>query len=159
MQLIFNFTLPSLPIAPPSSNLHFQSSPITMAEPPATATATATAIATASPPLANRSWADEAEEETDAPSSSGTETLSLSVDGLTIDENKKPPSKELDDPDDSNIQAVRLQNHPIVLFFFFLFLCVKLTVRVIVFRCRLPQGTHRTPLRRGSKTFPSQRLS
>ncbi|KAI9121931.1 hypothetical protein K1719_006620 [Acacia pycnantha] len=57
----------------------------------------------------HKSWADEAEEEVpeesnDAPSSSSVP--SLNVDALAIDENKKTATKFLDEPEDSNIQAV-----------------------------------------------------
>ncbi|KAL2335463.1 hypothetical protein Fmac_016676 [Flemingia macrophylla] len=74
-----------------------------MAEPSATATTT--------PPPATKSWADEAEEETTAPSTE-PETSSINVDALTIDENKKNQPKLLDDPDDSNIQAVTSGDTP-----------------------------------------------
>lgn len=64
------------------------------------------------PPEIKRSWGDEAEEETQeeqaAPSSSDDKSISeLNVDSLTIDENKKKINKFLDEPEDSNIKAVR----------------------------------------------------
>lgn len=66
----------------------------------------------------HKSWADEAEEEvpeeTNAASTSSTTVSSLNVDDLAIDENKKA-TKFLDEPDDSNIQAVR----SLIQFFFF----------------------------------------
>lgn len=68
-----------------------------------------------------KSWADEVEEEvpdqTNAASSSSTTVSSLNVDELTIDENKKA-TKSLNEPDDSNIQAVR----SLILLFCFSFL-------------------------------------
>ncbi|KAI9086342.1 hypothetical protein K1719_031796 [Acacia pycnantha] len=55
------------------------------------------------------SWADEAEEkvpeETSEPTGSSSTVSSLKVDELAIEEKKKSP-KVLDEPDDSNIQAV-----------------------------------------------------
>ncbi|KAJ1397032.1 RNA helicase, DEAD-box type, Q motif [Sesbania bispinosa] len=66
---------------------------------------------TATPPPVSKSWADEAEEETNASSSSATESSSLSVEGLAIDENRKS-SKLLDEPEDSNIQAVTSGDTP-----------------------------------------------
>ncbi|XP_028789933.1 DEAD-box ATP-dependent RNA helicase 38 [Neltuma alba] len=56
----------------------------------------------------HKSWADEAEEEVPPetnPASSSSSVSSLNVDGLAIDENKKT-AKFLDEPEDSNIQAV-----------------------------------------------------
>ncbi|OIW01580.1 hypothetical protein TanjilG_21160 [Lupinus angustifolius] len=70
-------------------------------------TPAATAPLTAQPP-SHKSWADEADEESNATASSSSappQTSSLEVDDLTIEDNKKPP-KLLDDPDDSNIQTV-----------------------------------------------------
>ncbi|KAK4272802.1 hypothetical protein QN277_021307 [Acacia crassicarpa] len=63
----------------------------------------------------HKSWADEAEEEVpeetnDAPSSSSVS--SLNVDALAIDENKKTATKFLDEPEDSNIQAVTSGDTP-----------------------------------------------
>jgi len=66
---------------------------------------------TTTPPPPSKSWADQADEETNQTSTSAAdETPSLNVNDLTIDEENKSPSKSLDDPDDSNITAVR---HPI----------------------------------------------
>ncbi|KAK7345229.1 hypothetical protein VNO77_15821 [Canavalia gladiata] len=78
--------------------------PAPMAEPSNTDSTAATL------PPATKSWADEAEEEC---TSSSTEAgiTTVNVDGLTVDENKKPP-KLLDDPDDSNIQAVTSGDTP-----------------------------------------------
>lgn len=74
-----------------------------MAEP----SSTAATIATADPPVpATKSWADEADEETNA-STAEAETSSVNLEALTIDDKEKNSSKLLDDPDDSNIQAVR----------------------------------------------------
>ncbi|XP_061337686.1 DEAD-box ATP-dependent RNA helicase 38 [Gastrolobium bilobum] len=64
------------------------------------------------PASSPKSWADEADEETNATPSSETATSSLNVDGLTIDENKKPSPKFLDEPEDSNIQAVSSGDTP-----------------------------------------------
>jgi len=63
---------------------------------------------TTTPPPPSKSWADQADEETNQTSTSAAdETPSLNVNDLTIDEENKSPSKSLDDPDDSNITAVR----------------------------------------------------
>ncbi|KAJ1377319.1 RNA helicase, DEAD-box type, Q motif [Sesbania bispinosa] len=78
-----------------------------MAEPEAPTTNSSTAT----PPPVSKSWADEAEDETNASSSSATESSSLNVEGLAIDENKKS-SKLLDEPEDSNIQAVTSGDTP-----------------------------------------------
>ncbi|KAL5067790.1 hypothetical protein RYX36_018677 [Vicia faba] len=67
---------------------------------------------TTSPPPATKSWADQADEETIPSPSSTAETPTLNVDGLTIDEDKKSSAKFLDDPDDSNIQAVTSGDTP-----------------------------------------------
>ncbi|TKY50208.1 DEAD-box ATP-dependent RNA helicase 38 [Spatholobus suberectus] len=65
--------------------------------------------AAAPTPPATKSWADEAEEETNA--STEPETSSVNVDALTIGDDSKPP-KLLDDPDDSNIEAVTSGDTP-----------------------------------------------
>lgn len=63
---------------------------------------------TSPPPPTTKSWADQADEETNQTSTSAAdETSSLNVNELTIDEENKSLSKSLDDPDDSNITAVR----------------------------------------------------
>ncbi|KAL5059758.1 hypothetical protein RYX36_031362 [Vicia faba] len=67
---------------------------------------------TTSPPPATKSWADQADEETIPSLSSTAETPTLNVDGLTIDEDKKSSAKLLDDPDDSNIQAITSGDTP-----------------------------------------------
>ncbi|XP_057424292.1 DEAD-box ATP-dependent RNA helicase 38 [Lotus japonicus] len=82
--------------------------PTVAADTPTVATDSPTvATATAAPP-AHKSWADEADEEASA---SSTATSSINLDGLAIDETKKSP-KLLDDPDDSNIQAVSSGDTP-----------------------------------------------
>ncbi|XLR55344.1 hypothetical protein S83_006016 [Arachis hypogaea] len=71
------------------------------------------------PPAQHKSWADEADDdaeaanETTAPTTAvpSSSSPSLNVDELSIDENKKPP-KLLDDPEDSNIQAVTSGDTP-----------------------------------------------
>ncbi|KAG4377574.1 hypothetical protein GLYMA_18G155900v4 [Glycine max] len=79
-----------------------------MAEP----SSTAATIATADPPVpATKSWADEADEETNA-STAEAETSSVNLEALTIDDKEKNSSKLLDDPDDSNIQAVTSGDTP-----------------------------------------------
>ncbi|CAJ2672548.1 DEAD-box ATP-dependent RNA helicase 38 [Trifolium pratense] len=68
---------------------------------------------TTSPPPATKSWADQADDEDANPSSSsaiGTETPP--IDELILNEDKKSSSKMLDDPDDSNIQAVTSGDTP-----------------------------------------------
>ncbi|XP_061343695.1 DEAD-box ATP-dependent RNA helicase 38-like [Gastrolobium bilobum] len=85
-----------------------------MAEP---STAETTSASDAHPPApapasSPKSWADEANEETNATPSFETATSSLNVDGLTIDENKKPSPKFLDEPEDYNIQAVSSGDTP-----------------------------------------------
>ncbi|GAU41913.1 hypothetical protein TSUD_25550 [Trifolium subterraneum] len=68
---------------------------------------------TSPPPPATKSWADQADDEDANPSSSSAaETEPPSIDELNIDVNKKSPSKMLDDPDDSNIQAVTSGDTP-----------------------------------------------
>ncbi|KAK4281580.1 hypothetical protein QN277_013053 [Acacia crassicarpa] len=63
----------------------------------------------------HKSWADEAEEkvpeETSEPTGSSSTVSSLKVHELAIDEKKKSP-KVLDEPDDSNIQAVTSGDSP-----------------------------------------------
>lgn len=68
---------------------------------------------TTSPPLPSKSWADQADEETNQTSTSAAdETSSLNVNELTIDEENKSHSKSLDDPDDTNITAVTAGDTP-----------------------------------------------
>ncbi|XP_061363840.1 DEAD-box ATP-dependent RNA helicase 38-like [Gastrolobium bilobum] len=64
------------------------------------------------PASSPKSWADEVDEETNATPSSETATSSFNIDVLTIDENKKPSPKFLDEPEDSNIQAVSSGDTP-----------------------------------------------
>ena len=64
-----------------------------------------------SPETKHKSWADEAEEEVPEETnweSSTASVSSLDVGKLAIDENKKTPSKLLDEPDDANIKAVTI---------------------------------------------------
>ncbi|XP_061348909.1 DEAD-box ATP-dependent RNA helicase 38-like, partial [Gastrolobium bilobum] len=75
-------------------------------EPSTTETTSASDAHPPAPASSPKSWADKADEETNATPSSETATSSLNVDGLTIYENKKPSPKFLDEPEDSNIQAV-----------------------------------------------------
>lgn len=65
--------------------------------------AAAAASSSAPKPEPKRSWGDEVDDEEAVDSKSGAE---LDVDGLAIDENKKI-NKFLDEPEDSNIKAVR----------------------------------------------------
>lgn len=70
----------------------------------ADSTDTAAAASSSAPkPEPKRSWGDEVDDEEAVDSKSGAE---LDVDGLAIDENKKI-NKFLDEPEDSNIKAVR----------------------------------------------------
>lgn len=81
-----------------------------MAEPSSTAATAATAAtaSTADPPApVTKSWADEADEETNNTSTAESESSSINLEALTIDDKENNSSKFLDDPDDSNIQAVR----------------------------------------------------
>ncbi|XP_004506252.1 DEAD-box ATP-dependent RNA helicase 38 [Cicer arietinum] len=63
------------------------------------------------PPPSTKSWADQAEEETNPSSTSAAEPSTPSLDELAIDDNNNP-HKLLDDPDDSNIQAVTSGDTP-----------------------------------------------
>ncbi|XP_061350165.1 DEAD-box ATP-dependent RNA helicase 38-like [Gastrolobium bilobum] len=83
-----------------------------MAEPSTAETSSASDAHPPAPASSPKSWVDEADEETNATPISETATSSLSVDGLTIDENKKPSPKFLDEPEDSNIQAVSSSDTP-----------------------------------------------
>jgi len=76
--------------------------------------------ATYPPPPVTKSWADEADEETEDPASAtatAAETSSVNLDKLKIEDNDENPPKLLDDPDDSNIQAVRFTRNKTLLSF------------------------------------------
>jgi len=77
-----------------------------MAEPSTSTASTASSTTTATAVI--KSWADEADEETESPATiTAAETSSVNLDALKIEDNDDNPPKLLDDPDDSNIQAVR----------------------------------------------------
>ncbi|MED6149703.1 DEAD-box ATP-dependent RNA helicase 38 [Stylosanthes scabra] len=91
-----------------------------MSEPAATddTVSTASSPPPPPPPAQHKSWADEADDDAAATDETtattkepSTSSPSLNVDELTIDENKTPP-KLLDDPEDSNIQAVTSGDTP-----------------------------------------------
>lgn len=81
-------------------------------------TDSASAAVTSEP---KRSWGDEVEDETPEEPSASTTESELNVGGLAIDENKKF-NKFLDEPEDSNIKAVRSLSHPVAVIKFSIFI-------------------------------------